>query len=181
MKKTSFDDFVKNQQEPLLAKEFWLSRRDEWLQFLNELYVRVEDFLNKYVSSGEIKVEYLPVTLTEENIGSYQAQKVLLKIGRSIVTLTPVGTLLIGCRGRVDVTGPRGTTVPILLIDSNAEKASDMIRVQVGTGGKIPELPRAEAGGIKWEWKMVTRPPERRFIPLSQDTFFEMIMEVANG
>lgn len=56
-----------------------------------------------------------------------------------------------------------------------------MIRIQVARGGKLPDIPKKEQGETTWEWKMITRPPERRFIELNPDTFFEMIMEVANG
>jgi hypothetical protein len=181
VKKTAFDEFVKSQQQPEVPEGFWEIQRDEWLRFLDELYHRIEGFLGKYVSSGEIKIEYIPIVLDEENIGRYQTRKALLRIGRSVVTLSPVGTLLIGSKGRVDVVGPRGTTVPILLISSRVQKASDMIRIQVGIGGKMPEPPQADPSEIEWVWKMATRPPERRFIELSQETFFEMILEVANG
>ncbi len=181
MKKTVFDEFVKNQQQPEIPEGFWENQRDEWLRFLDALYQRIEGFLSKYTSSGEINIEYTPITLTEENIGSYQVRKALLKIGRSVVTLLPVGTLLIGSKGRVDVLGPRGTTVPILLINSKIQKASDMIRVQVSIGGKPTDPPKEEPKEITWEWKMLTRPPERRFIELTQEAFFEMLMEVANG
>ena len=95
--------------------------------------------------------------------------------------LLPIGTLLIGSRGRVDVIGSGATQARLVLIDSKATRAADLVRVYVDLEGKLPDVPREEPREIKWEWKMVTRPPERRFIELTQETFFEMIMEVANG
>ena len=47
--------------------------------------------------------------------------------------------------------------------------------------GKLPEVPKRGPGEVSWEWKMITRPPERRFIELNPETFYEMILEVANG
>lgn len=52
----------------------------------------------------------------------------------------------------------------------------------MGTEGQLlspsesPQHPK-----IEWEWKILTRPPERRFIEITQETFFDLIMEVANG
>ena len=43
----------------------------------------------------------------------------ILKIGRQEITMTPVGTLLIGAKGRVEVVGPAGRT-RLLLVNSKA-------------------------------------------------------------
>ncbi len=181
LKNEAFDEFVKSQQGPAHPEIDWNLRCREWLRHLDELYDQIQGFLKDYIDSGQIEFEPGEVELNEENIGPYIARRITLKIGRKKVNLIPVGTLLIGSKGRVDVIGPRGTSVPILLIDSKATKASDMIRIQVSFGGKPPNVPRKEPGEITWEWKMITRPPERRFIELNPETFFKMIMEVANG
>jgi hypothetical protein len=34
---------------------------------------------------------------------------------------------------------------------------------------------------IEWAWKISTPPPEMKFIELTQEAFFEMVLEVANG
>jgi hypothetical protein len=181
LKNAAFDEFVKSQQEPAHPEIDWNKKRDEWLERLDELYGRIHEFLTRYVDEGQIQIESQPIDLYEENIGAYSAKQLTVKIGRKRVLFRPVGTLLIGSKGRVDVIGPRGTSVPMLLIDSKARKASDLIRVQVGVDGKLPEVPKRGPGEVSWEWKMITRPPERRFIELNPETFYEMILEVANG
>ncbi|HEX3893836.1 MAG TPA: hypothetical protein VHW46_14765 [Terracidiphilus sp.] len=181
MKNAAFDEFVKSQQVPADPEIDWNKERDEWLGRLNELYERIEEFLKEYIASGQIQVTSDVIGLNEENIGAYSAPQVTLKIGRKQVKLQPVGTLLIGSKGRVDVVGPTGTVSSLMLIDSKATRLSDMFKVYVGVGGKPPVIPKAATREIKWEWKMVTRPPERRFIELTQDTFFQMILEVSNG
>ncbi len=77
--------------------------------------------LHKYVSTGQIKLGYKPIELNEENIGQYSARQMVLKIGSKSVILEPIGTLLIGSKGRVDLVGPTGKA-QILLVDS---KVSD--------------------------------------------------------
>jgi hypothetical protein len=181
LRNAAFDEFVKSQQEPARSKVNWAKERDEWLKRLGELNERIRGYLGEYISSGQIQIESHPIELTEENIGTYMVEQITLKIGRKLVRFQPVGTLLIGSKGRVDVIGPRGTAVPLLLVNGKATRASDMVRVYVGLGGKPPVVPKQEPGDIKWEWKMITRPPERRFVEITQETFFQMIMEVANG
>lgn len=122
MDSKDFDEFVKRQQDgtSVAAVEIdWKKERDQWLAHLGRLYSKIESFLAKYVSSGQIRYEYRSIDLNEENIGSYTAKQMVLRIGRQEVDLVPIGTLLIGSKGRVDVRGPAGTA-QILLVDRKA-------------------------------------------------------------
>jgi len=178
----TFDEFVSRQQEadPETTSIDWEMERDAWLAHLDRLYSKIESFLSKYVSVGQIRYEYRPVQLNEENIGSYSARQMVLRIGRQEVDLVPIGTLLVGSKGRVDVRGPAGRA-QILLVDSKASDPRSLIHVTVSVGGKLPPPPGKRAQEIEWEWKIVTRPPERRFVEITQQTFFDLILEVANG
>jgi hypothetical protein len=181
MDNTDFDQFVARQQTAAAeaAAINWDNERDEWLKHLDALYARIETFLTKYLSSGQIKREYVRLLLNEENIGPYHANKMVLRIGRQQVELVPVGTLLIGSKGRVDVVGPAGAA-QLLLVDRRASGPGSLIHVRVGVAGNVPELPTSPRE-VEWEWRIVTRPPERRFIEITQQNFFQLIMEVANG
>ena len=94
--------------------------------------------------------------------------------------MTPVGTLLIGAKGRVDVVGPAGRA-RLVLVNSEAS-SPPTIKVRVSIGGK-PEPPAVAAPPkqIKWGWKIATSPPTVRYIELTQDSLFQALMEVANG
>ncbi|MFY9741722.1 MAG: hypothetical protein WA252_13750 [Candidatus Sulfotelmatobacter sp.] len=178
----TFDEFVSRQQEtdPEAASIDWEKQRDEWLAHLHRLYMMVESFLGKYVSSGQIRLEYRSIGLNEDRIGSYSAEQMILRIGRQEVDLVPIGTLLIGSKGRVDVIGPAGKAA-ILLVDRKAPGPRSLIKVTVGVGGKLPVTPSKPLSEIEWEWRIVTRPPERRFVEITQESLFQLIMEVANG
>jgi hypothetical protein len=179
----SFDDFVKRQQtttsdEPPVD---WTKERDEWLTFLGILYSRIESFLKTYLSSDQIRCEYNDVELNEENIGSYMARRMVLKIGRQEVTFTPIGTSLIGMKGRVDVLGPAGSA-RIVLVNKKATGARSLIRVTVSSSSRTPNVvPSGAAEPIEWDWKIASPPPEMRFIDLTKEAFFEMVLEVSNG
>jgi hypothetical protein len=181
MKNAAFDEFVKSQQTDTHSDVNWNAIRDEWLCRLDELYNQVREFLTEYIDEGEIQLETSPISLNEENIGSYTAQQLTLKIGRKQVKFQPIGTLLIGSRGRVDVIGAGITEARLVLVNKKFTRASDMIRVSINFAGKLPTPPKKDPINIDQAWKIVTRPPERRFIELTQETLFNMIMEVANG
>jgi hypothetical protein len=177
-----FDEFVKREQEAAAgtASVDWDGEREEWLSYLDKLYKKVESLLRRYVSSGQIQLGYRSVELNEENIGSYAAKQMVLKIGPKSVVLEPIGTLLIGSKGRVDVIGPAGKA-QILLVDSKSSGVASLIHVTVGVDWKLPAAPTKSRREIEWEWKIVTRPPERKFIKITQQSLFQLIMEVANG
>ena len=182
MGNTDFDRFVERQQQQAaeVAAIDWEDERDQWLARLDELYTKIESFLSKYIRSGRITVDLLQRILNEENIGSYEAPQLILRIGSQQVNLIPVGTLLVGAKGRVDVMGPAGQA-QILLVDKRATGPGSLIHVTVAHAGKMPTPPKAKTGKVEWEWKIATRPPERRFIEITQDSLFQLIMEVANG
>jgi hypothetical protein len=179
--KTDFGAFVKRQQiaSAEASRVDWAKERDEWLRHLEELYDRTESFLAEYIKDGEIQLSYRDIELNEENIGSYRARQMILKIGRQEITMTPVGTLLIGAKGRVEVVGPAGRTRLVLV---NREASRPAIKVTVSIGGK-PETPAVGAApkNIKWAWKIATSPPAIRYIDLTQESLFQALMEVANG
>ena len=104
----------------------------------------------------------------------------VLRIGRQEVDLVPIGTLLIGSKGRVDVNGPAGRA-QILLVDSKVLDPRALVHVTVGVGGKLPPPPSKRFQEIEWEWTIVTRPPQRQFIEITQQSLFQLIMEVVNG
>ena len=188
-----FDTFVKRQQPALEGGEpvDWEKERDDWLGHLQKLYDQIESFLAKYIKTNEIKCDYRDITLNEENIGSYKTRQMILKIGRQEITLTPIGTLLIGAKGRVDVEGPAGRT-RFLLVNSEAsrptirvtvtESSHPPIKETVNYRGK-PKPPTAAAAPkeIIWAWKIATSPPTVRYIELTPESLFQALMEVSNG
>jgi hypothetical protein len=176
---TDFDAFVKRQQA--LAEEEhvdWAKERDDWLRHLKDLYEQSESFLAEYIKRGEIKFNYRDIELNEENIGSYRARQMILKIGRQEITMTPVGAMFFCTKGRVDVVGPAGRT-HLLLVDSEASGPPRKVTVTIG-GSVSPALKTAPRE-IKWAWKIATSPPTIRYIDLTQDSFFQALLEVANG
>jgi hypothetical protein len=196
MASRDFDQFLRRQQAEASASAAfdWERERGEWLARLDELYEAIESLLDKYLSSGQIRLEYKTIELNEQNVGSYDAREMILKIGRQDVTLRPIGTLLIGFKGRVDVEGPAGRR-QIALVDSKASGLSDLVHVSVVDAPKRPQLTRklptseekiSEVKGvldgkkIEWAWRIISPPPERRFLEITQESLFELIMDVAS-
>ena len=179
METNDFDKFVARQQETDVDID-WAGMRDEWLRNLGSLYEQVRKFLQDYIKDGSISYAFTEVDLTEENIGSYSAKKMDIRIGRQRVSLVPVGTLLIGSKGRVDVVGSAGRAL-ILLVNRSVRSAADLIKVTVSIGGSAPPRPPAPVRPISWTWKIVTNAPQRQFVDLEKEAFLRLLMEIANA
>lgn len=182
---TQFKDFVKRQQRSASVDTAvnWTKERDEWLAHLQKLYDCIGEYLDEYIKSGAIELHEATIELNEENIGAYTAKRLTIVIGPQKILLTPIGTLLIGSKGRVDVEGSAGNS-RLVLINKNITHPSQMIRVTVTTiqPGRSPTPPPAPPPEkIEWAWKIVSRPPAMQFIDLNKETFFQMLMEVSNG
>jgi hypothetical protein len=163
--KGEFDTFVKAQQKSAQDRMVdWDKERDQWLGRLDALYQVIEEFLVVYVKDGQILLRYQDVSLNEEDLGTYCARRLIIRIGGKEIVLEPIGTRLIGGKGRVDVTGPAGFA-RLVLVDRDAMRPRD----------------RKLAGPVDWTWKLVTPPPIIQYIELVQASLFRALLEVSGG
>jgi hypothetical protein len=104
-----------------------------------------------------------------------------IKIGSKIIKLEPVGTLLLGSRGRVDVVGPLARA-RLILIDAEIKSMSQRIHFSDSVDGKTPSPPPPKPrSDIKWAWKIVTRPPRQEIVELNKESFLNLLVEISNG
>jgi len=177
--KSDFDAFVQAQQKSAQDAEIdWNKERDEWLAHLDALYKKIEELLGDYVKSGQILLRCQDVQLNEDDIGTYCAPRLTIKIGGKEIVLDPVGTLLIGTKGRVDVTGPAGFT-RLMLVDKDAARPRVMVAARVNS--KRSPVPEPPDKPVDWTWKLATSPPTVRYIDLTQDSLFRALLEVGGG
>jgi len=184
--KSDFDKFVKRQQSEQKKEASFEPRQqlEQWLNYLGILYDEIGAYLQTYIASEDARIEFRNKSLNEDFIGSYVAREMIIKIGHASVTFTPVGTMLVGAKGRVDVDGPAGTAT-LLLVDKLATTARSLI--SVGVAFMSADDPRRPSGPpeaithVEWVWKIASPPPEIKFTDLTQEAFFDMVLEVANG
>jgi hypothetical protein len=165
MSKKDLENFLNQQIENTKANGelYWLSRRNQWLCYIEQFYDTLLKWLSRYIEQGKIQVTHKNITLNEDNIGSYNTEKLILKLANREIILTPIGTVLIGSKGRIDMSSSTGEVKFVLV-----EKDSKDINTNV-----------AEKSA-EWKWKISTTPPLIKFIDLNEDSFSEALMEVLN-
>jgi len=177
-----FDSFVKQRTDPPRQSARTMNREEKlaaWKRELDSLYKKMEEYLRGHIDSGQIKIERRPVQLTEDDLGSYEAEAPAILIGKDEVIAEPVAALLIGCSGRVDLSGPWGISRIVLL-----EKSGPAMNVTIsGTKNRKETSIRSPLRGeIEHRgWYLVTPPPAATATLLNEDSFRDAIMDVAGG
>jgi hypothetical protein len=177
-KNKSFEDFVakhSNESEtPTFDPE---TEIQEWQVALDLLYAAIENYVLPYKESGNINLKLVPTTLHEELLGAYRVNKGVLMVGNAKYIIAPVGTMLIGSKGRVDVLGPAGTGM-LALVRGDGPKIN--FRVTIGSQATPPiKHLESEKSELPWEWKIVSNKPPYTYTELTENNFLSLLMELA--
>jgi hypothetical protein len=92
----------------------WDDRRNKYLAAVDALYHQIDTILAEPVAQKTVTVERRAKELSENYIGTYKVDDLILLVGDEQVRFSPVGRNIAGASGRVDVLGERG--VPEVLI-----------------------------------------------------------------
>lgn len=176
-----FDSFVQQQQDKKTElNEFWGRQRDQYIEYVNKVYESIEEFLSAWTSTGAVTIQYHEQEIHEENTGVYLVRKCIIAIGNKFIALTPVGTQLIGTKGRIDISGPFGRSRLILADKEATGLRFKMLHVDPNASGapKNDQHPEKE---IDWTWKIVSNPPNMKFDDFNRENFLSKIMEISNA
>lgn len=117
---SSFTEFLRSKQNEEQAESAGLEKRkSEWLDSLNELFMQIEEWLSEPLSQNLITLKKEIMEFDEYKIGSYRASRLILQIGYNTVYIEPVGTIIVGAKGRVDVK-TSGTSFKLILANENS-------------------------------------------------------------
>lgn len=178
MSRLRFEDYIAaHASAPAQPMIDWLARRDKWLRRLDEFYRQVEGYVEPYVSSGKVCLNFAPKEVHEEYVGSYEACSLDMGVGGDSVRFDPIGTNLIGAWGRVDMVGAGGSARFVLVPET---LRSHEVKVRILRDGETPP-PEIVPEIDDTTWKIATPPPRVVYEELNEDSFFSAIMEVLNG
>jgi hypothetical protein len=98
--------------------------RDEWLEQLDDLMADIRGWLKPAAKEG-LKVNSMPVEITEQGLGTYTAPGLLIEFEASRVAIEPIARIIVGGHGRVDI---RGDQVTFSLIFTKPERSWYVVR-----------------------------------------------------
>jgi hypothetical protein len=97
----------------------WDERRDKYLDDVKHLYDQIEKMLAEPIGQKSVRLQRRPKQLTENYIGTYSVDDLILVIGNEQVRFSPRGRNIAGAAGRVDVVGERGEVALIVQPDDS--------------------------------------------------------------
>jgi len=173
MSKKDFEEML-NQHETVKSDIDWEKKKQEWLNFIQQFYDEVGQWLKPYADQKKLEYDYHNLSLTEEYIGTYTAKTMIINFAGQQVKLEPIGTLLFGTKGRIDMEGARGR-VQFLLVDR------DKVSVSISIKGET-ETENQERKEPDWAWKIVLKEQRRiAYDDFNEENFFNALMEIING
>ena len=175
MSKKSFEKFVNQQIENLGRPVNRDAELAEWQANLERLYRIIESFLQEFISQRKISLKYQSTQLREELLGEYSVRSMEIEIGPTSVRLEPIGTYLIGVKGRVDMIGTKGTT-RLVLVDRESTGPKIVVRINPPAGKEVRSPP---VRAPEWTWKIVTNGTRIRYQELTAESFYASLMDVS--
>jgi len=113
------DLFQKKQNQAAVAGGIdWDERRRKYVAAVEDLYQQIEKILAEPIAKQTVKLARRKKDLTENYIGTYAVDDLLLVIGDEQVRFSPRGRNIVGSSGRVDVQGERGEGILIVQADA---------------------------------------------------------------
>jgi hypothetical protein len=114
--KDTLQQLNEKSKEPSLDRAAFLK---EWRDAVVHLYDQIREYLQEYINEGSISVLSISyVTISEEALGDYQASMMRLKAGPAVIEIKPIGRMIVGATGRVDLyrqgkTSPSGRVIAL--------------------------------------------------------------------
>jgi hypothetical protein len=173
---SKLDDLLKTAAGKQTAENL-IDRKNQiqkWNQEIQKLYTQVEQWLKSSIQKKYVTVEKKPIVLEEENLGKYNVESLEIHIGKGKIIFEPIGMLIIGARGRIDVTGPYGRKEMLLLLGDNETPG---VRVTIHIPGQTSETIKEEISPPPKEliWKLAIKNPNLKVVPLSESIFEELM------
>lgn len=96
----------------------WEERKNLWRESINILYNQVDEIIVNPFKDEQYTVQNRKVKtrIIEEHVGEYEVDSYVIQIGNKIIRFQPIGTIIIGAYGRVDMFLPR-ETFKLVLVD----------------------------------------------------------------
>lgn len=179
MSKTAFKEFIKKGiEEHTHQKEFdWVGRKNKYLDRVKQLYEQIRSYLKEFSDTVQLSEEI--VIVNEKYVGNYEAPLLKIDILGKQASLVPIGTNIIGTPGRVDLKSYLETK-RIILVDQTAKEPKIFAAITFNKEDK-KRIGKRITRPRNYVWKIITDPPNIRYIELDEEHFLGALQEVLGG
>jgi len=80
----------------------WEAEKAKWIVSVSKLYQDIEKWLDELVTDGYVQITKKTITVTEDEVGTYQIPQLEIAYGGKIAILEPIGVDMAFADGRID-------------------------------------------------------------------------------
>lgn len=190
MSNAQFEEFLKRKQrqEGLGKIIDWEKRLAIWDDKVKFLIMQINNWLLPYKEQRLLDTQNSGHHIHEEvmgKFGHYETVKMTITIGSNAVSLTPIGMVILGGLGRMDIEGPLGK-IKMVLSDTDQNPSFSVVPItSTYPGGPIPQNSDINKG-MSIENRMTSAnwyfvPPDKRqgtMLRVTEDTFTEQLQSL---
>lgn len=81
----------------------WEEIKNDWLKTLEDFNTQIITWLDEPIKKGFVKYEIKMLNISEYLMGNYQAPSLVLISGKDKISFKPIGKLVLGFNGRIDI------------------------------------------------------------------------------
>lgn len=162
-------------EKPKMTKEDVVAR---FVSYIEAFYHSIEnDWLKDLHDDGLCDFKREEMFINEERLGSYSVNELKVQMGNITVEFKPVGTVMIGTIGRIDmyVNGGYVSNALFIIVPENA--TGPRIRVVTWEEGVPKPKPEPEVEVGQFVWKYVERGGRMNYVSLDKTSFQSIILK----
>lgn len=140
-----------------------------------------QNWLKELIKSQKIICSRKEISITEKDLGTYSLDEMILTFGRFVIRLTPIGTILWGTPGRIDMTY-EGNSMMFVLIDERIKNAA-MQMAKDSTGCEQETVVKEDNLLLKrrYVWKYISDAQLYTYSIVDKQSFQDLIVGLING
>jgi len=111
----------------------WEKNKNKWINSVNHLFEIIQDdWFSELEDEGLLKIQTLPIYITEEHIGKYSIDKMEITYATGSIVFEPAGRNIIGGEGRIDLylKGEFGKGLMLILFRENGQDNWTLVNKQ---------------------------------------------------
>lgn len=163
----------------------WEKEKKLWIESVNTLYKNIELWLKDYKDKKLLDFYYSEIDLDETDIGKYTIHQMHIKLPDEEIKLTPLGTMLIGAFGRIDIEN-KYKNVRLILVPE--ESKTIKVKTTILKNGNDPKIENNETYKTqeeKWanlKWKIIMKELNRPlYLTLEEISFIDIFKELISN
>lgn len=171
-----FKNFVENENKKKYASQFNPNERiQKYKEFVDIFYQRVEqEWLFPFINKKEIDVVSLERPIAEQHLGQYNVKEKVIIIGGRNLHLRPVGTMIPGSCGRIDLIYEARSEM-FVLVEAEIKTPKQMLECMYSNGCNGLNINKDMV------WKYVSKFPRLRYESVTSDVFQKILLDIING